>query len=341
MKYIALLLFTLVLSAKLTPEDEIIIEKHKFNFVENNLFNILSNTAIPEIYGANTDKLLKCGCSHSAHNIMWGAVGMQCKVTDIELYFENEEDCNLRCLSPKGQEIMLFCPPGFAYDCVRGCYAPEDFSTAEQRVSFLEGVTDVLLRYGFDYLEVAAEYLDSCGCTGNLRAIEYGTKLGLDCLYDEDDVDVSECAAFNGCADENGNKVAIFCPAGHTSTCSGCTKEVSTVGTKDVKRRARLDWMTMVLTGWVRESFGTLGLEPGHEQILACGCTEELRSILYGNQVGYYCPVVDPNSVTEECGPNTFCENNDGDLLLHLCPPGFVPNCSVGCGYAWDVKDEL
>merc|ERR1712062_896909 len=123
---------------------------------------------------------------------------------------------------------MLFCPPGFDYSCERGCYSPEDFSDVSERVDFLEGVTDSLLQYGFDYLEVSADYLQDCGCIANLRSIEYGAKVGLDCVYDETNVNTEECGAHNECADADGNKVAVFCPAGHQSTCGGCVKTVFT-----------------------------------------------------------------------------------------------------------------
>eukprot|EP00493_Phyllostaurus_siculus_P010925 UN11080 len=82
---------------------------------------------------------------------------------------------------------MLLCPPGFQADCARGCIAPEDFEVIGERIDFLEGVVDSTVQYGLDYLDVSQDYLDSCGCQSPIRAISYGTKVGLDCVYDKDD----------------------------------------------------------------------------------------------------------------------------------------------------------
>jgi len=342
---IRIILLTIALASAMTVDEEV-VEKQKLEFVENNLFDIFSKATVPEMYNASADRLTRCGCSMSASNIMWGRVGMQCKITDIATFERNVGECSLRCFSPKSQEIMLMCPQGFHADCERGCIAPEDFTHVAQRIAFLEGAVDMVVKYGFDYLSIDPDYLDSCGCTGSIRAINYGTRVGLDCLYEEDRVDVDECTAFNGCIDSMNNMVAVFCPAGHLSTCQGCVKQVYTAeveksGDAALMRRSKLDWMTLVLSNWIQESWAILGLEPSHRQVMACGCSDQLRPITYGNRVGYYCTVDDPTVVTAECGPNLFCENEDGDLLFHLCPSGYTPNCSDGCGFAWDVKDEL
>lgn len=243
-----------------------------------------------------------------------------------------EDTCGSRCATPKGEDILLMCPEGWQSECALGCIPPE-FDSVTQRAMFLEQNVDQIVKYGYDYIAIEDTYLEACACQNNrLSAVKYGTQIGFDCVVEGEAAE--DCAAFQGCDNPNGDRINIFCPAGHSASCQGCEKTLSQESTLD----ERYDWSVSVLTGYIRESQMILDLVPRHNKVLHCGCTDPLQTVHYGSGIGYYCHIDGADSVLPECGQNVICDNGESELV-HFCPDGFVPTCDQGCGYWW--KQDL
>lgn len=332
-----MIVLVLLFAVAISQMDELQTEKEKLAFIERNIVNIYRHTNIPEVFGANLNKMRECGCTHSASNIVWGSgVGMSCKLKERGY---NEATCGVRCLSPRSENVLLMCPENWEADCRDGCVPPM-FDSVRHRADFLEKNVDAIVKWGFDYLFVDQSYIDTCGCIDRLRHIRYGTQIGLDCIFNVDVWDRSKdsgCAGFGACTNKDGKPVMLFCPAGHSPTCSGCQKNLKPTADVDT----RYDWMINLLTGWMRESQPLLDIVPSASKANACGCSSDLSSVTYGNGIGWSCSIDDDQRITAECGANVLCEDNSGKLLLHLCPSGFVPNCRDGCGYAWTAHEDL
>jgi len=333
-----MMLFLLLITAAIASMDELQTEKEKLAFIERNIVNIYRHTNIPEVFGANLNKMVRCGCTHSASNIVWGsAVGMTCKLTERGY---DEASCGVRCLSPRSENVLLMCPENWEADCRDGCVPPM-FDSVSKRATFLEKNVDQIVRYGFDYLYIDQSYIDTCGCVDRLRHIRYGSQIGLDCIFNEDkwrrNGEDGGCAGYGACTNNDNEPVMLFCPAGHSPTCSGCEKNLKANADVDT----RYDWMINLLTGWIRESQPLLDILPTADKAQSCGCDSKMQSVKYGNGIGWSCEVKNADKITEDCGANVLCEDGSKKLLLHLCPYGFVPNCRDGCGYAWTAHEDL
>lgn len=313
--------------------DPVTLEREKLAFVERAIVEIYQRGSFPEVFDARTEFLSSCGCEYAPSPIYWGSkVGIMCK---LDAQFYNEE-CGQRCVSPRRQDILLICPTGWKADCRDGC-VPPIFETVSSRTEFLEQNVDSIVLHGFDYLVIDPQYTSTCGCEQDVQAIQYGTKIGFDCTTGTED-QPEDCGGYRGCVDASEKPLIIFCPAGHTPTCSGCHKLLD----KSAPAEERYDWMVSVLTGYIRESRDALDLQPRPSQMIDCGCTGGFQAITeYGKRIGFSCIVKDPEAINEHCGPNILCANPSGETILHLCPPAFIPNCIDGCGYAWDAKTEL
>lgn len=200
-------------------------------------------------------------------------------------------------------------------------------------------MVDEIIRFGFDYVVIDPTYTHNCGCDDTVRNIRYGTNVGFECVVNDKRTPSEDCGAYRGCMDENENGLLIFCPAGHTPTCSGCQKLLD----RSAPKSERYEYMVAVMTGYLRETKDALDLQPRPSQVIDCGCTSAFKPIEgYGNRIGFSCVVNDPSTVNAEgCGPNILCQDENDETVLHLCPTAFTPNCEDGCGYSWDTKAEL
>jgi len=328
-----MILFLFLLAISYSQDSEM-VEREKLAFIERSIMEIYSKGTFPEIFKAELSELQRCGCTYGTQPIYWGTkVGMMCKLKNPGY----EEDCGMRCTTPKGEDILLLCADGWKRDCFRGCIPPP-FDTVTDRFNFLLDNVESILTYGHDYLLISADYLSACKCRdGQARLINYGTKRGFDCVVESDPG--TECGGFRECANEHEERVMIFCPAGHEATCEGCKSTLDDLGEYETDT-VRYEWAINVLTGFVRESQAVLDLQPSHEDTLQCACRGPLRQVDYGKRIGHYC-YADVKSMTNECNNSLICVDNDGNELIHFCPAGFVPDCEHGCGYWWSQKTEL
>lgn len=324
-----------LLTAFVFAQEEELVEREKLAFIERSIMEIYSKGTFPEIFNAELSKLQECGCTHGTQGIYWGAnVGMMCKLRQPGY----SEECGMRCTTPKGEDILLLCPDGWKSDCFRGCIPPP-FDTVQERFDFLQSNVESILENGHDYLLISGEYLESCKCrNGQARLINYGTKMGFDCVVDGDPSE--ECAGFIECLNDQKERIMIFCPAGHEATCEGCKSTIRDVEAYD-SNDIRYEWCINVLTGFIRESQAILNLEPSHEDTLECGCRSPLKKIDYGSRIGHFCHIDSPKHMTKQCDNKLICMNGEGVELIHFCPAGFVPDCERGCGYWWAQKSEL
>lgn len=316
------------LSQGLDPE---LIEREKLAFVERTIVQVLSKGTFPEIFGAETQVLVNCGCGYSTMPVYWGTkVGLMCKLTNPGY----ERGCGTQCTTPKGDNILLLCPEGWASDCSMGCVPPQ-FDTTVQRVYFLENQVDAITRYGYDYSRIDPTYLDEqCHCEGKkVNHIKYGSKMGYDCVFHG--TPSEQCKAWGPCTNSNGQHVQLFCGGGYKPSCTGCHKAID-FGTDMDKR---IDWCIDAMTGYVQETEVTLDLAPTNVDVVNCGCTDVIQKVNYGLGLGYSCHV-NEDSIQAECPfKHAICRDYKGDSLIHFCPDGFVANCDVGCGHWW--KTEL
>jgi len=324
-----LLIFAAVAFAQVMDPQQ--VEKEKLAFIERTVIEILVQGQFPEIFNARNSQLNQCGCEFNANSIYWGSgVGLFCKVTQEPRI----KHCGESCVSPRGENIILICPDGWQQDCTAGC-VPPTFGSVVERARFLEEQVDKIVTYGYDYIYIQDDYLDGCGCTDEgVRAIKYGTQVGFECVAPEEP-STEDCNGFRACTNADGTPIMIFCPAGHNPTCGGCVKALETTPDLD----DNYDWMVNVLTGYVHESKQILQLVPHYQRVVDCGCAGEVEEVAYGLGIGHYCKITSPEDIKDTCGPNMICEDQSGDMLLHLCPGGFVPTCEDGCGYTW--KTEL
>jgi len=174
------------------------------DFVELNVATLLQTGFYPGVYGATIDKMSDCGCSHGASKIVWGSeIGLQCTrlFADEEPPEFDEDKCGGMCNNHHNIDSVLFCPEGWTRDCAEGCRPPPDFGTVERRIEFWESTLNDVLLYGTDYLNIDQTYLKQCSCASKPRPIRYGTKIGFDCVMEEE-ADLGEgCAAASMCKD--------------------------------------------------------------------------------------------------------------------------------------------
>jgi len=317
----------------MSPEQ---VEKEKLAFIERGIVEVLRHAYLPQLFEAKLAQLEQCGCQYGPSNILWGSrVGMTCKL-DQTVDTADDKDCGTQCLSPRGETVLLLCPKGWTNDCATGCVPPV-FTSVRERTDFLEQMLDKVVLHGYDYLHVNDDYMSSCGCTEKrLTKIRFGTKIGLECVFDDDLYQEEECGGFGGCKNEAEQGVMIFCPSGHTPTCMGCEKTLEEGTSLD----ERIDFLVEGTKTYFAESERSfINIQPSGEYAVNCGCSSDLQHTDYGNGVGYWCQVDDVAKIGDNCGANVLCENSDKNLILHMCPAGFVPDCTQGCGYAW--KQEL
>jgi len=318
----------------MSPEQ---VEKEKLAFIERGIVEVMRHATIPELYGATIQKAMKCKCQYGPVNILWGSrVGMTCKM-DQEVDTDAEPECGVQCLSPRGETVLLMCPEGWTNDCATGCVPPENFTSVRERTDFLEKMLDDIVMYGYDYLIVNSDYIKDCACTeGRLTKIHFGSNIGLECVFNEEQLNETECGGYGGCKNEAEQGVMIFCPSGHTPSCNGCSKTLE----EDTSLDERIMWLVNGTTSVVQETEEAfVEMIPSGEYAVECGCAAKMKHIEYGSRVGYWCQIEDVNKIGDNCGANVLCENANKELILHMCPAGFVPDCSEGCGYAW--KQEL
>jgi len=312
------------------------IEREKLAFIERSIMQIYEKGDFPEIFLAELNTLQECGCTHGTQSIYWGAkVGMMCKLRKSGF----DESCGQRCTTPKGEEILLLCPQNWSSDCFRGC-VPPPFDSVDDRTKFLLDNVQALLQYGHDYLLIKSEYLETCKCKDRqAKLINYGTKLGFECVVEGEEEPTAECGGFQECKNDQDERVMIFCPAGHQATCAGCEATIKdpSIDTNDVRH----EWAIQVLTGYIRESQSILDITPTHEEAWQCGCRSPLQRIDYGSRIGHFCNIDDAADMTNECNNKLVCADANGKELLHFCPSGFVADCERGCGYWWAQKEEL
>jgi len=310
--------------------DPALVEREKLAFIERTIVSVLSKGQYPEIFGAETQVLVNCGCGYGPLNVYWGTrVGMFCKLSGPGY----EAGCGTKCISPKGDGMLLLCPEGWATDCSLGCVPPQ-FDTTVQRVQFLENNVDAITRYGYDYSLIEMPYLEMCKCRDNrVWHIKYGSKIGYDCVFTQQPHD--DCRGWGPCADNNGEDIQIFCPAGYIPSCTGCHKAIDFGADLD----KRIEWCIEAMTGYVVETEVTLDLVPTNIDVVSCGCTELVQKVNYGYGLGYSCHV-DEGSITQDCmHSHSICNDWQGNKLIHFCPNGFIANCEQGCGHWW--KTEL
>jgi len=341
MMYIASTVFLLLaLTAQKDVEvDEDVDLGGLLDFVEMNLKNLLLYGNYPAIYNSSHLKIQDCGCTFAPKKIKWGSeIGLECHrglIPGARIPPLNVENCGSQCNDQHGFDVVLFCPKGWVSDCTRGCHPLDEFHSFEDRVNFWENTVDLFLLHGTEYINIKNDYLEECGCSTKARQIRYGTRVGFDCIMKEDGVMKPGCNAASSCMSRRGDRLVTFCPAGHTSTCSGCTKTVDGETLAD-----RLDWMVRVSTDLAALSLPTLEWHPRLSQLLGCGCKGNAKQIEYGSQIGFRCSIHDPKLVTEECGPNKLCQDADGTEILHLCPRGYTPSCMSGCANPVLRKEE-
>jgi len=299
------------------------------DFVELNLATLLQTGNYPAVYNATVARMQECGCSVAPSKIVWGSeIGLQCpRLFDDEDPPEHDEElCGPLCNNHHNIDAIIFCPGGWDNDCANGCRPPAEFGTVEKRVEFWEFTLKEMLLYGTDYVSIEPDYLRQCACTSKPRPIRYGTKIGFDCVMEED-ADLGEgCAAASMCKDDVGRRLVTFCPAGHKSTCSGCEKVL-----EDDTLQGRLEWMVHVVEGIVQLSLPMLQWTPLQEQVLGCACKSSPDPITYGSRLGYSCPIHDAKLINPSCGANVICLDTAENDVVHMCPRGFIPDCEQGC----------
>merc|ERR1719461_1217166 len=334
MKTIFAFLFLLAITANASNAvDNDLIEREKLAFIERSIVQIYKQGTFPEIFDTKIDKLQACGCRYGTQPIFWGSLmGMMCKLMDSGF----SEECGQRCTTPKGQDILLLCPPDWETDCFRGC-VPPSFNTVQDRYDFLERNVKAILDHGHDYLMIDSTYLEECKCVnGKANIINYGTKIGYDCIVDGQPGE--NCSGFGACENHEGKRIMVFCPAGHSPSCDGCKSTIDNVSGYDAD--LRYEWSINVLTGYIRESQRVLNIQPLQNDVINCGCQGSLQEVDYGNRIGFYCKV-DPDVMSPECSNRLICRDAKDEDLIHFCPEGFVSDCEKGCGYWWTGKDEL
>jgi len=231
------------------------------------------------------------------------------------------------CNNHHNIDSVIFCPEGWDTNCENGCRPPAEFGTVDARVEFWESTLNDMLLYGTDYLNIDQTYLKSCACSSKPRPIRYGTKIGFDCVMEEDASLGENCAASSMCKDEMDRRLVTFCPAGHKSTCSGCEKVL-----EDSTLKGRLTWMVHATQGIVQLSLPMLKWTPLQAQVLGCACKRNPTAIQYGSRLGYSCEIHDPELITPACGANVICTDGaTGQDIIHMCPRGFEPSCQHGC----------
>jgi len=309
------------------------------DFVELNLANLLQYGTYPALYDASYTRIRECGCFYSPRKINWGShIGLECRreaEPGDEMPAFDPELCGIQCNDQHGFDTILLCPPGWEKGCQSGCVPKEIFESIEARVSFWESTLNGFLLQGTDHITIARDYLDACGCVSKARRILYGTKVGFDCVRGEDAEVKPGCNAEANCKDERGRQLVQFCPSGHTSTCSGCVKEISG---DDVVTRLR--WMVGVTSDLVQLSLPELQWQPALEQILGCGCKGSVEQITYGAGIGVICEIHSAQLIGPQCGENQICVDNDGREILHICPKGFKPSCEHGCASPTMLMDD-
>jgi len=319
-------------------EDDI---REMLNFVELNLMNLLQYGNYPAIYNSSYPKIEECGCYYSPRTITWGnKIGLECQrgiVGTRDLPDYDLEKCGVLCNDMHGFDTVLFCPPGWHGSCVSGCQPDKEFESVEARVDFWDVTLSAFLLYGTDYIAIQSDHLEECGCASKARKIMYGTKVGFDCIMGEDAVFKSGCSASSNCLDSAGRRIVTFCPAGHRSTCDGCQKNIE--DTDDISER--LEWMTAVTSGIAQNSLPVLSWQPSLEKILGCACKSNVEQINYGSRIGMLCEIHGADLIQDSCGPNILCMNEEGKDILHICPRGFKPDCTLGCASPISEKQEL
>jgi len=339
MIYVAMMVVLLLASTAQEDVTSVVDLGGMLDFVEMNIINLLQFGNYPAIYNSSHLKIKDCGCTFSPRKIKWGSqIGLQCYrglIPGDRIPPLNVDNCGNQCNDKHGFDIVLFCPEGWVSDCARGCHPVSKFASFEDRVYFWENTVDSFLLHGTEYISIKEDYLDECGCSTKARQIRYGTRVGFDCIMKKDGVMKPGCNAASSCMSVRGERLATFCPAGHTSTCSGCKKAVKSDTLAD-----RLDWMVKVSTDLAALSLPMLEWYPSLDQLLGCGCKGNVEQINYGANIGFKCTIHDPNMVTDECGPNTLCQDSNGIEILHMCPRGFEPSCRSGCANPVLRKEE-
>jgi len=309
------------------------------NFVELNLVNLLQFGTYPALYDASYLRIRQCGCFYSPRTINWGShVGLECK-REVELGQElpafDPEHCGIMCNDHHGFDTILLCPPGWDASCQKGCNPKALFNSVEERVDFWEGIVHRFLLDGTDYFTIKPEYLENCGCASKARRILYGSKVGFDCVQNEEGTMGEGCNAVSNCKDERGRKLITFCPSGFSPSCSGCVKEL-----KATDPVSKLRWMVGVTSDIVQLSLQDLRWQPGLRQILGCGCKGNVEQITYGAGIGVICEIHSVELVGVDCGRNQICETSDGKEILHICPSGFIPDCQHGCASPITLSEQ-
>jgi len=300
------------------------------DFVEVNFLNMLEYGNYPAMYNSSYLRILDCGCHFAPEKITFGSqIGLQCHrglIPGKRIPPMDTENCGSSCNDKHGFDIVVFCPPGWVSDCVRGCHPPDQFVSFEERVDFWEKTVDSFLVKGTDYIYIKDDYLEDCGCASKARQIQYGTGVGFDCVMKEDGAMQPSCNAASSCMNPQGQRLVTFCPVGHTSTCSGCKKGLESDVVED-----KLLWMIGVTTELAGLSLAMLEWTPTLEQLLGCACKDNAEAIPYGHGVGLKCKIHGVEFIKESCGPNTICQDSEGADVLHICPRGYTPSCTSGC----------
>jgi len=326
--------------ASIASEESI---RDMIDFVELNLRNLLQHGNYPAIYNSSYPKIEECGCYYSPRKITWGnKIGLECQrgiagVDRDELPEYNPLKCGVLCNDMHGFDSVLFCPPEWKGSCTRGCQPDEEFENVEARIDFWDNTLSTFLLWGTDYITIDADHLEECGCATKARKIMYGTKIGFDCIMGEDAEFKPGCSASSNCLDSSERRIVTFCPAGHRSTCDGCQKNLDS----DDDISLRLEWMTAVTSGFAQNSLPVLSWQPSLEQILGCACKSNVEQITYGSRIGMLCEIHSADLITDSCGPNILCMNEEGTDILHICPRGYKPDCTLGCATPISEKQDL
>jgi len=312
------------------------LEKEQLDFVSRAITEVFARGSFPTVFEATAERISSCGCSYMPSRIKWGSrVGLQCKM-DQEGF---KRECGQSCMSPFGDKVLLMCPTGWKANCVQGCVLPKFDPKTNRRAKFLQGQVQKVIETGYDFAEFDGTMTqENCGCNAEIKHIKYGTAIGFDCVQTGEMKEGAWCAGFGGCLNDAKENILIFCPDGYESTCNGCTKTVN---------EDAASWMVEAMTGFIRMSKNALDLQPRPSQVVDCGCVDDFKPISgYGSRIGFSCNVgAEPDrakiNAKGECGNNIMCINADKENVVHVCPPGFNPNCETGCGYSWGNKQEL
>jgi len=309
------------------------------DFVEMNFLNMLQYGNYPAIYNSSHLKIVDCGCHFAPEKISFGTqIGLQCGrglIQGKRIPPMDTENCGSQCNDKHGFDIVVFCPSGWVSDCKRGCHPPDKFASFAKRIDFWEKTVDSFLVHGTDYIYIKSDYLEDCGCASKARQIQYGTGVGFDCVMKQDGMMKPSCNAASSCMNPQGQRLVTFCPAGHTSTCSGCKKALDSEVLAD-----KLKWMVEVTTDLAALSLTMLEWTPSLEQLLGCACKEKSEPITYGHGVGLKCKIHGTKFIKDSCGPNVICQDADGADVLHICPRGYTPSCKSGCANPMLQKEE-